>query len=295
MASRPHKQAQALIRRYLDPGRPWTAAADGDLRGHLRDCDPCRDAYRRAVVTHRVLVGSPADMPSGFEQRRMADAVIDGALGEAETSRGGALVGWRAALGALGACAAAALIFFTIQPSAMPTPEHDSTLRARGGQDHGPLVGLGISGVTEGGDEYEAIASDAAVQGDWLRFYYSNEDPRLTHLFVVGLQSDRDPIWYAPMPPEETESLAITQGKQVKLPMENKVSERHVAAPLAVLALFTSRPLTVADVGPALDRTLAGLAPSDLEAAVRTRLGLEETDVVQVLQTRVVPRAGEVQ
>lgn len=301
MASRPHRTAQALVQRYLDASRPWTAAAVGELRVHLRDCDPCRDAYRRAVVSHRVMVGSPADMPSGFEQRRMADAVIEGALGPASalgsSSPAAALVGWRAALGALGACAAAALVFFFVQPPVDPGPESDPTFRARGasGSVERPLAGLGISGVTEAGDEYEAVASDAAIQGDWLRFYYSNEDPRLGHLFVVGLQAGRAPIWYAPMPPEEAESLAIGQGKQIKLPMESRVSARHAAAPLAVVALFTARPLGVDVVGPALDRSVAGLASSALEAALRERLGLEAGDVVQVLETRVVPRSGEVQ
>ncbi|MGM0578468.1 MAG: hypothetical protein ACQEXJ_22280 [Myxococcota bacterium] len=290
---RPHRRTRRLVRRYLDPRRPWDRRRDAALREHLRDCEPCRDHYRRAVVAHRLMVGGDADTPSGFETRRQMDAVLP-AEGPRVTKRPAVVVGVLA-----GAAAAAALVLTVLPPradeaSGPATSPETLDLRTRGGEEERPAAGLGVSGVDADGAEYEILASDGVRRGDWLRLSYSNDREDLDHLAVTGLQADREPILYAPAPPDETESLSIGTGRTVTLPFEAAVGDDHAVGPLRLVALFTADPLGAA----ALEAALAGVdaeAPAaDLEAALRDTLDLGDEAVVQVLATDVLPaRSGQ--
>ncbi|MEZ4269248.1 MAG: hypothetical protein R3F39_23065 [Myxococcota bacterium] len=292
MASQAAERATALVRRYLDPGRSWDAGLDAELRGLLREDDAARAVYRRAVTAHRLMASGSAEAPSGFEERRMMDAVV-GAV--AAPARQGAARGIWSAIRwpALGVAVAAGLALLLVQPPGLVGEVGgevgDPTLRARGGEVQAPLVGLGISGVTEGGAEYEVVASGEAFLGDWVRFYTSNDRADISYVFVVGLQPDRPVAWYAPLPPEETQSLPIPVERHHMLPMENKLAARHEAGPLRVVALFTGRPLDADVVGRVLTADLSALVSSELESALRERLALGAGDVVQILETRVVP------
>ena len=285
MASSPHKRARTLIRDYLDPSRRWSAADDAEMRALIRDDEALRALYRDSIVHHRAMLGRPVDRPSGFEQRRMREAVVSGAAVERQRSawlsRRGLLTGFGTAVAA--ACAVILVVSGGFAGSGEAPP------LARGPGEHGPRVGLGVSGITEAGSEYEVVASGEAFLGDYFRFYYSNERDELTHLFVVGLQDDTPLIWYAPLPPEEQASLPITTGLSRKLPFENKLGARHRAGDLKVIALFTRRPLRVDTVREALDPELAAAVTSDLSEIVRARLELAADEVVQVIETRIEP------
>ncbi|GMV43795.1 MAG: hypothetical protein AMXMBFR64_55110 [Myxococcales bacterium] len=242
--------ARRLVDRYLDPRRGWTAAHDRTMRDHLRDCDGCRSHYDRAVTLHRLMLGLPASQPSGHELRRGMVATLS-PLPLPEVQRQGL---WRplAAFAAVAVVAAATLLV----RETSPTGSRDEYIGARGkapGQAE-PLVGIGVSGVTEAGREYEVVADGTAWRSDYLRFFYTNEDRALRHLFVFGLQEAPAPLWYFPLP-EELRSVPIqggTDARSVQLPFETALAARHRPGPLRVVALFSERPLTLPEVEVAL-------------------------------------------
>ena len=290
--------ARALIAHYLDPARRWDAASEATLRELLREDEAARGAYRQAVMMHRAMLGGDPGTPSGFEQRRMMEAVVEARATDARPARRSVMV-W---LAPLVACAAAAALLLTVPgggPTADPTVDpgagpslNDPTLRARGNNDdRGPLVGLGISGVTEGGVEYEVVASEGVSIADYFRFSYSNERPELGHLFIFGLQAAHDgPLWYAPLPPEETTSLPVGTGRTIQLPFENKVAARHVTGKVRVVAIFTQQPLLVGDVQSGLQgAALYGADRDAVSELVKGQLGLPDSTVVRVVEVNVRP------
>ncbi|MEC9071715.1 MAG: hypothetical protein VX938_05010 [Myxococcota bacterium] len=293
MESRPSIKAPArateLVAWYLDPTRSWNQDLDAEMRALVRADDAARALYDQAVVTHRLAVGADPEEQSGFERERMMAAVLDQALG-VETSQG-----WLAWLTSaptmrwMGTAAAVALVLVVVRPWA-PSDTHDD-LRARGGDAAEVLVGFGISGVDAQGQEYEVVASGQLSMDDHIRVTYTNEDPRLGHLFILGLQENQPLIWYAPLPPEETSSVAIERGKGA-LPFEILVGARHREGPAKVVAIFTAEPVSTQQVERALDSGLATMGPEDLEVEIARRLGCQEGDRVRVLQTRIQVGSG---
>ena len=286
--------ASALIEAYLDPSRSWDADQDKALRDRLRADRAASDRYDRAVVLHRLAWAGSTEEMTGFERRRHMEVLLGAVTGAAPAEAGpnraprwwAAIVRHGRGLTALSAAVALGLALLLLHP---PT-SNDPTLTPRGvGDVERPRAAIGISGVTEDMREYEVIASGQAAHGDWFRFYYTSEDPGLTSLFVLGVQPTQPLIWYAPLPPDETASLAISPGRQVKLPFENHLAARHVAGPLRVVAIFSAAPVTVERVRAALDPArLATSTPTELQDAVRRSLSLAPDDVVQLLETTVV-------
>lgn len=282
-------RAAELVRRYLDPTRSWSPDLDAEMRALLRIDDAARMLYDQSVVAHRLAVGADPEQQSGFERERMMAVVLDEAVG-VEASEGawarltsGLTIRW------LSAAAAVALLLLVVRPW---TPmEAADELRARGGETAETLVGFGISGVDDEGQEYEAIASGALSMGHHIRVTYINDDPRLGNLFVLGLQEDNPLVWYAPLPPLETTSVGITRGKGA-LPFEIRVSARHKIGPVKVVAIFSAEPVSTQRVERALDGTLAAMSAEALEAEVKRRLGCQEGDRVRVLQTRIQAEAS---
>ena len=282
-------RATELVAWYLDPSRSWSQDLDAEMRSQLRADDAARALYDQAVVTHRLAVGADPEEQSGFERERMMGAVLDQAMG-VEASQG-----WLAWLTStttmrwMGTAAAVALLLVVVRPW---TPmDSDDDLRARGGETEEVLVGFGISGVDGEGLEYEVIASGQLSLDDHIRVTYTNEDPRLGHLFLLGLQENQPLIWYAPLPPEETTSVPIERGKGA-LPFEILVGARHREGPAKVVAIFTAQPVSTQRVERALDSTLAIMSADALEAEIGRRLGCQEGDRVRVLQTRIQADAG---
>jgi len=272
MASR--KPIDRLIARYLDPTKAWDATSEATLRELIRDDMDARARYREAVTAHRLMVGADPQFPSGFEARRMRDAAV-----AAATPARPAVARRFAVWGGLLAAGAAALLL-ALQPGANqvilpgaggPGPGHD--LRARGGETDAATLGLGLSGVRREApdDEYEIVAGGGVHLGDFLRFYTTNERPQITHLFVFVVQQGRAPIWYAPMPPEERQSVAVPQGRAVMLPAEYAVdADRYAAGEARAIAVFSPQPITVEDLTPHLDDAVtmddaAGLLGQRLE------------------------------
>ena len=288
-----------LVDRYLDPRRSWSGAQDRELRGHLRDCDACRRHYDRAVTLHRLMVGLAPDRQSPLEVRRATVAAVSPHPNPAPRAQS---LQWRpvAAFATLALVAAVAAV-----TTNLAQPEDGSPARGRGtdeyigargaapGRTAEPLVGIGLSGVTEGGREYEVVAEGTAWLSDYLRFFYTCEDRDLRSLFVFGLQEGPVPLWYFPLP-EERRSVAIQAGddaRSVALPYETSLASRHRPGPLRIVALFSERPLELAAVQVALeqvawqDRT----GVTSVGRAVARQLGQTQRVVARELTVRVAP------
>lgn len=298
MASPAHKRAAKLVARYLDPRARWGRRQDEALRELMRADEGARAVYDRAVTAHRLLVGGDPEVPSGFEQARMFAALCeDGSPASSTPYRRW----WPALAGAALTALAGALLVFGpgVSPPLDPGSEGpggvgDSSYTGAKGPEHGgPLVGLGITGVGESGGEYEVVASSEAFLGDYFRFTYSNERPELGYLFIVGLQPGAEaPVWYAPLP-DEVESLPAKTGRFIGLDFEIRLAARHRAGPLKVVAIFSPRPVRVADVARAFDASPSRLVPSELQSHLRQALGLSPQAVVQILETEVRPGTSE--
>ncbi len=156
MAISSHKSADRLISRYLDPGKRWDARSETALRTSLREDDTVRERYRRAVTAHRLMVGADPQFPSGFEERRMCEALVE-SVSQGATAK----PIWRrsAVWGALVVGAAAALLV-TLQPTGDlvsrlggdRAPATDLRTRGGGTVNEAPALGIGLSGVTRAGD-----------------------------------------------------------------------------------------------------------------------------------------------
>jgi hypothetical protein len=282
-------RTRALVARYLDPRKGWSAGDETRARA-LREDPEARRAWTRAIALHRAMVGAPAGMPSGVELRRQA-GIAQAAAGLGD--RAPRTAGWWRILAPLPAIAAGVLIAL-FWNTGSPSTEWIKARGINGNIEHGPIVGIGVGGITDDGREYEAIASSAVRIDDWLRFSYTNERAEIRWLYLVGLQPDGDHLAtraIAPLP-EEGRSVAISTGRFVQLPFETRLAARHEVGRLRLVALLTSAPLTVPDV----ERGLSSLAssamttlPSDLEVLLRERLRLSPGDVVQILDTHIVP------
>jgi hypothetical protein len=275
-------EAQRLVGRYLDPAHSWSGKEDARLRVLLRDDEVARAFYDRSVAIHRAALGTDTAQPSGFESRRMNQAVVDTAVAPSAQRSTVSVRGWATAL------ATAAIAILVIQPWA-PAPV--DSIQSRGAAEErleAGLVGVGVSGVpADGGMEYEVIASKRVTQGDYLRFSYSNERNELEHLFVFGLQERKAPHWYAPMPPFENRSLSISHATGQTLPFEAKVGEDHARGRLRIVSIFSERRLSLDEAMAKLGPGLFTLADAELSDAIHQRLGLSTRAVVQVLETRV--------
>ena len=252
------------------------------MRELLRDDEVARAAYDRSVALHRAALGGELDRPSGFESRRMMDAVVETATAPQARESGVQLRGWVTAL------AAAALVLFVVNPW---TPQPQEQIQSRGAPQErmeAGLVGLGISGVpASGGAEYEVVASKRVAAGDYLRFSYSNERNELGHLFVFALQERKTPHWYAPMPPFENRSAVIGHQTGETLPFEAKIGASHGVGRLRIVAIFSEESLKFDSTASRLGPDLFGMSEQELSDTIRARLELSDKAVVQVIETRV--------
>ncbi len=285
----PHAQVQALVRRYLDPRARFGREQDVAMRGHLRECDACATYYGRSVHAFRLAVGADPAFQSGFERERSLAVLLDGSAAATESAP------WRlpALSGALAAAAALVFVVSLPEPPTTTLAEADYVgVRGSGAVD--ARAAIGLSGVTEDGREYEVVAAETGAHlDDYLRVYTTVTDATLRFVFVVGLLGEAvEPLWYLPDPVDaQRESAPVTLGRHVPLGgpadgFELRLSGRHRPGPLAVVALFTSTPLTVDRVAEAL-RTRPMLV--GLEDWLRSVLGMARTDVVHVASTTVRP------
>ena len=297
-----------LIKRYLSPSGNWDAHSDAALRKRLAQSDTDRAVYRREIVAHRLMVGGDPGQPSGTEDRRRMDALLDQfAVPDAQSVHEGPAqsshLSWgRWLTGFFAGCAAIVMAVFT---NAGPEPHKpwqgmaDYQLTARGdSQSHTSLVGFGVTGVTEKGIEYEVISSGRVFHSDYMRFSYTNKRAsEVGHLFLFGLQKTASGSlavrWYAPEPNYgESRSVAAPQATAKAFDFETRLSTDHAVGPLRFVAIFSDEPIELATVQRATDSLSISDAlnpPHDsLETWLRVRLGLMPKARIQIEDTQVV-------
>jgi hypothetical protein len=287
-----HEPIGRLIARYLDPSKRWGAKHEATLRDLIREDDDARASYRQAVTGHRLMVGADPQFPSGFEQSRMRDAIVDAAA-PAPRRSSQRFAAWA---GLLAAGAAATLLVLLPQgggPLSGPSGIEAATdLRTRGGESEAATFGLGLSGVPRArpAEEYEVVSSAGVHLGDFLRLYTTNDRAEKTHFFVFVLQSSRAPIWYAPMPPEESLSVPVAQGRGLMLEAEYAVDAERYAPGLArAVAIYSAAPISLTGLQAHLDDSLTTLPPAEAAKALRDRLGLSGPDEVVIVPFTVLP------
>jgi hypothetical protein len=290
MASR--DPIERLIVRYLAPSKRWSAEHESALRDLIRDDEGARSRYREAVTAHRLMVGADPQFPSGFEQGRMRDAVVSAAA-PAPRRTAQSFTAWAGLL----AAGVAALLLVVLPQEGGPLPvapahQADSDLRTRGGESEEASVGLGLSGVPRARptEEYEIVSSDGVHLGDFLRLYTTHIFEESTHLFAFVIQPDRSPIWYAPMPPEETQSVPVARGRGLMVAAEYAVdSERYAPGPARAVAIYSTTPISLTKLQTHLDASLVSLAPADAARTLGERLGLTAPSEVVIVPFTVLP------
>jgi hypothetical protein len=278
------------------------------LRAHLSGCLACRTRYNKAVRASRMLAGGPAavNTPSPSELARIGRAVLP------PEPKGGVsrLLEWFAPVQrwSVGLVAAAAVIVIVplvgkqlsshkgrdaAEPEFQPRggqhtgkrvsffhngqPERPATLRAfcLDGDKVQPLDPLSPPGTTA----LKAFAPKCALNAQ-LKLAVSNPG-KYQRVFLVGVDADRSPKWYAPRPPE-SESVAAPQPKEgepsgpTPIGASIRLGVNHDAGALRIYALFSDKPVTTAEVEAALSTVSPSTRVADLEA-----LPLVRPDVVQ--------------
>ena len=292
MESTDHAAVRALIDRYLTPGKRWTGASDDAMRGHLRGCPDCARVYDRRVAMHRAMTGGSVELPSGLERSRMEAALLD-SLAPAPVPFWSSVRNWLR-LAVLASAVTAVVLFALPRPRDL-TPAASEYVGARGGAHADVTVGIGVSGVTESGEEYEVVEGSGLYHDDYLRITTSREVDGHGFVAVLGFQVDGAPIWYAPNPDEgERSSFAVPQERSVALggtkdPVEFKVSARHRPGRIVIAAVFTTEPLAVS----AIEAQLSGgpvLSATGVADVIEARLaGLGADAVVRLKEFDVLP------
>lgn len=240
-----------------------------ELRQHLRGCADCRARYDRVALAERMLSGGPAalDRPSAATLDRIGAAVLDGAAG-----RPGAwqrMLQWFAPTQrwAVGLAAAAAVV---LVPFLMRAPRPvDSGFQARGGAQHERTAGLRVFCIAGDG------VTPHCAREDQLKLTVSNAG-KFQRVFLVGLDDEWSPKWYAPRPPE-IESVPAPDGVDVPVGPAIRLGVNHDPGKVRVYAIFSDAPVTSQEIEAAAERMRQqGKTPSQVEA-----LPLMRTDVVQ--------------
>lgn len=240
-----------------------------ELRAHLRGCSDCRARYDRVALAERMLSGGPAALyqPSQASFERIGAAVLDGAA--AKESAWQRLVQWLAPTQrwAVGVAAAAALV---LVPVLLRTskPAADG-FQARGGAPHERSAGLrafclGAEGVTP-----------RCTRDSQLKLTVSNAG-KFGRVFLVGLDDDWAPKWYAPRPPE-IQSVTAPDGVDVPVGPTVRLGVNHDPGKVRIYAVFSDAPVTSQEIEAAAEQLRQqGKTPSQVDA-----LPLLRTDVVQ--------------
>jgi hypothetical protein len=164
----------------------------------------------------------------------------------AATHSGPAIPWWR--LASMGGAAAALIAFIAIQLSA-PTPGDqslDELVNIRGAQQTLPEAALGLSGVDQQGFEYEVAESQGLCPQDAMRIYARVRNPDYRFARVFALQEHSlEPTWYFPSAEEQTSYEVPDFEGPWPFPFDIPVEGNHQAGPLALVALFTTEPISV--------------------------------------------------
>jgi hypothetical protein len=250
------------------------------LRAHVATCAQCRALYDRAIALRRHLEGG---VP-------LAAAQVEGiARRVLPAPRRSLAWRWVPAAAAVAAAGVAAIVLSVrsadIPPEAPAAAAGQGRFSARSA-GAAPFEGVRAFCVVAGRAS-PIPAGGSCPRDGLLQFTYSNR--RARYLFLFGIDASGRALWYFPAPPE-TESVAIRGGAAGEvaavdepLPGSTRLAVNHRPGVVRVLALFTDRPLRVAEVAGRIPPLAGGAAPE----AVFAPLG--EGESVTPLTFEVVP------
>lgn len=245
-----------------------------ELRLHLAGCAGCRARYDRVSLAERMLHGGPQalDTPSASTLARLEGAILgDGARRPSAWVRG---LQWfaptqRWAVGLAAAAAMAVLVPFWLRSPSGGVPPSSGGFQTRGAATPERTAGLRAFCI---GDEG---VTPHCLRSTQLRLTVSNGG-KFARLFLVGIDDDWAPKWYAPRPPEQ-ESVVAPSGVDQQVAPPVRLGVNHDLGKVRIYALFSDAPVTAQEVESAAQRLReANSKPSDRET-----LPLLRTDVVQ--------------
>ncbi len=228
--------------------------ADGKRREvftHVKGCASCQSLYNRLVLAERMLHGGPkaAFTISAFEVEQVATLVLDGATSSAEkmVSLPQRIFAWfspprfAAAVGVVALMIAAP--YLLRQPS-------QSEFQSRGGADVRASAlrafCLNASGVASLGP------SGSCGIGDRLKLSISNSG-KFSHLFLVGMQADHEPRWYAPVPPETASISVATTVGDTPVGGAVQLSVNHEPGTLRIFSIWSDSPVQSSEIETAME------------------------------------------
>jgi hypothetical protein len=235
--------ASRLINRHFIGG--LSRAERATMRAHLRECPACRSEYDGIIEILRAAAGrEPTRRELTVWQEDLFAQIDGGGLDAAAAARRPLVL--RLLVPAL---ASALLVLLCLGLwYAEPVRIHEpSGLRGAAGLTT-PLVDLEIFAIRplpDGGFATPRRVEEGAVVGleEYVQFRYVNNQPRVKHLYVVGLDSRQLPLDYFPRP-SERQSMAIAEALSPRaIPRSIRLSLRHRRGPLWILALFSTHPL----------------------------------------------------
>jgi len=241
------------------------------LRTHLPGCASCRARYDRVSLAERMLHGGPRalDTPSSTLLRRLEGAVVDLAAVRSPPAWQRAL-SWLAPTHRWATAAAAVAVVAVLIPFLLRAPAPSSgDFQVRGGASHERAAGLRAFCIGDDG------VTPRCVRAAQLRLTVSNGG-KFQRVFLVGLDDEWAPKWYAPRPPEQT-SVAAPDGVDVPVGPAVRLGVNHDPGKVRIFALFSDAPVMAQEIEAAAARLRQqGRRPSQIDA-----LPLDRTDVVQ--------------
>jgi hypothetical protein len=259
------------------------------LRQHLKGCEPCRNRYNRVALAERMLHGGPDKVfePSPLELDRIAHSIFP-----AEKSA------WQRALQwfrpthyvAMSALAAAAILLLIPILSNAPIdhpqvgPKGSSgpieLFQSRGGPSpearQAGLRAFCLEGQKVLPLEQKGAQPPRCDRSAQLKLAVSNPGSYKS-VFLVGMDDDHAPKWYAPRPPI-AESIPAPAGIQ-DTPVGGAVrlEVNHGPGRVRIFALFSDKPVRAPEVESAVDE----LAKRHVTAQEAEALPLRRPDVLQ--------------
>ena len=235
-----------LIERELTEGLSPRKRAR--LHARLREDESARARYDRAVAALRIFEGDTDFAPTEVDVvgRWLADDW--GVAPEAEAAPERSRRPWAAMIGAL----MAAMVLLWVSPagdSASLQPWHEGRndgWQARGSASTGAL-GIEVLCTLDS----ESIDAPLRVRecglADAMGFAYRVESEVSGHLTLFGVDSEGDPMFYAPTPIDAA-AVDIVPGRWHAAPMSVRLAVNHAAGPLRVYALVSPSVPTVDEV-----------------------------------------------
>jgi hypothetical protein len=286
LKSDPHEQAKRMVRlRFF--GKRLRRDDDRLFLQHTRQCDPCRRDYDRQTIILRSLVGLDTNEPTGIENRLLMEETLARLVPESipRISLESPVL-WAKRLAVVSLVLMISVIGFytTLSKNSDRDRYHGSIgedLKTRGDSLEQPIMGIGVSGVDDRGNEYEIVASRGVCFQHALKFYVTSRDSDYRYYFIFGLQEERV-LWYFPGK-HEVSSYSLPQGQTVAhlVPYEIIIRKQHEVGKLTVIGLISADALEFEQVNEILSRLSFSEFVSDSSAVTRHFAGLATVTTTQ--------------